>query len=135
MRELVELGWRAYPSAALMAGGIGLVMYGLRGGYLSWRLGVNHPEKSLRWMLGFRQVMIGLAVVGIGAAWWWQLGWLLALALIVGGEETLESSICIFALREQRHGRNRFGSTGRTASRKQLGRGESPYVRGVEGAR
>jgi hypothetical protein len=117
-----------------MLGGLGLVIYGLRGGYFSWGLGVNHPEKSLRWMLGFRQVMIGLAVIGVGAAWWWQLGWLLALALIIGGEETLESSICIFALREQRSGRNLTSGHRRTLAQQQGRQGENLYVRGSEGA-
>lgn len=107
MHELADLGWRAFPSTVLMGAGLVLAVQGFRTGRASWRLGVNHPDKGLDWMLGFRRVMIGLAVVGIGAAWWWQLGWLLALALIIGGEETLESSICIMALREQRGGRNR----------------------------
>lgn len=129
MRELAELSWRAYPAVVLMAAGLLLAAGGIRTGYASWALGVNHPEKGLRWMLGFRRALIGLALMGIGAAWWWQLGWLLALALIIGGEEILESSICIFALREQRRGRNRVGRSG--ARIKQAHTGASSYGVGV----
>ncbi len=50
-------------------------------------------------MHGFRLAVIGFAVLAIGAAWAWQIDWLLLLlALVIGGEETPESSIHIFAL-------------------------------------
>lgn len=57
--------------------------------------------QPLGWMRGFRLTMIGLAIAGVGAAWLWDLGWLLLLSLAIGGEETLESSIAIHALRGQ----------------------------------
>jgi hypothetical protein len=50
-------------------------------------------------MEGFRATIIGLALVGIGAAWIWHLTWLLAISLAVGGGETLETSLILFALR------------------------------------
>ena len=49
-------------------------------------------------MRGFRLTVIGLALAAIAAAWAWQLGWLLVLALAIGGEETLESSIHAYAI-------------------------------------
>lgn len=50
-------------------------------------------------MQGFRATIIGLALVGIGAAWIWHLTWLLIVSLATAGGETLETSLIIFALR------------------------------------
>ena len=50
-------------------------------------------------MRGFRSTVIGLALLGIAAAWTWQLVWLLVLSLAIGGEETFESSIHAYAIR------------------------------------
>jgi hypothetical protein len=50
-------------------------------------------------MEGFRATIIGLALVGLGTAWIWHLPWLLAISLAVGGGETLETSLILFALR------------------------------------
>ena len=59
----------------------------------------HEPAWNLRFMRGFRMGVIGLALIATGAAWIWQLGWLLVLALVIGGEETLESSIDAWAVR------------------------------------
>jgi hypothetical protein len=59
---------------------------------------MRHPDKAVTAMRGLRIAVIGLAVVGLGAAWAWHLVWLLVLALVIGGEETLESSVHIYAL-------------------------------------
>lgn len=100
MGALIELSWRLYPAAALMLAGAWLAVVGMRLERDSVRRPVRDPGKNLTWMRGFRLAVIGLAVAGVGAAWLWHLGWLLALALAIGGEETLESSICIAALRQ-----------------------------------
>ncbi len=55
--------------------------------------------KLLPWIKGFRLSIIGLALAGLGVAWGWHLTWLLVLTLAIGGEEILESSMVIFALR------------------------------------
>ena len=73
-----------------------MVGHGLRGA-----LG-GDPEKVLPWIQGFRLWIIGLDLAGLGAAWGWQFTWLLVLTLAIGGEEDLESSIVIFALRRRR---------------------------------
>ena len=99
---LIELSWRVYPASLLMALGAALALWGLRTELDGMRRPVRDPAKALTVMQGFRTAVIGLALVGVGAAWTWHLGWLLALSLAIGGEETLESSICIFALRRDR---------------------------------
>lgn len=99
MDALVELSWRAYPASVLMILGAWLALRGGRGYVVGTRLPLTDRWKSLVTMQGFRLTIIGLALAGAGAAWLWQLGWLLALSLAIGGEETLECSICVYALR------------------------------------
>ncbi|MBI3969854.1 MAG: hypothetical protein HY332_01075 [Chloroflexi bacterium] len=62
-------------------------------------------DSLLRWIRRFRAAAIGLAVFGVGAAWLWQQPWLLAVALGIGLEETLESSSYIAALEQRRSAR------------------------------
>ncbi len=100
METLIELTWRVYPISALIALGTGLALWGLLM-LLNGLRGALRGEsgKLLVWIQGFRLSIIGLALAGLGVAWAWQLTWLLVLTLAIGGEETLESSIVIFALR------------------------------------
>ena len=99
MDALVDLSLRAYPAAALGAVGAVVFARGLALLIDGLRRSVWDPDKSLAMASGFRIAVIGLAIAGLAASWQWQLLWLLLLALAIGGEETLESSIVIFALR------------------------------------
>ena len=103
MDALVHLAWRSYP-AALMLLGIALTVRAIRTCQVAWRRPLSGSMQPLTWMRGFRLTIIGLALVGVGAAWQWHLGWLLAVSLAIAFEETLECSIAIAALRraEQR---------------------------------
>ncbi len=103
METLIELSWRMYPISALIALGIGLALWGLLMELNGLRGALRgDSEKILPWIEGFRLTIIGLALAGLGAAWAWHLTWLLVLTLAIGGEETLESSIVIYALRRGR---------------------------------
>jgi hypothetical protein len=98
MNEIAALSWRAYPAAALMAAGASVALRGLYRGL------VHGPDKrAARRLLdglgGFRLAVVGLSLLGVGAAWMWTVGWLLGLSLIIGGEELLESTVLIAALR------------------------------------
>jgi hypothetical protein len=96
MDALVELSWRAYPAVALLVAGLGLMARGVR----DMTSGLRRPYRPATYMAGFRAGVVGLAVAGIAGAWVWQQLWLLVLALAIGGEELLESSIALYALRE-----------------------------------
>ena len=103
METLIELPWRVYPASALIAVGIGLALWGLLMELNGLRGALRGESgKLLTWIQGFRLSIIGLALTGLGVAWAWHLTWLLVLTLAIGGEETLESSIVIFALRRGR---------------------------------
>jgi hypothetical protein len=84
---------------ALFAGGVALVVTGIR----LWRLAraeTRDPERALLIARGFRRAIIGLCAAVFAVAWWADVGWLMGLALIVVGEETLESSVHVAALRD-----------------------------------
>ncbi len=102
MDALVELSWRAYPAAAIMAAGGLAFAFGARELTRAFRLSVWDRERPIVHVAGFRRAVVGLAVAGVGAAWLSQQLWVLLLALAVGGEELLETSIILFALRRGR---------------------------------
>ncbi len=103
METLIELSWRVYPISALIALGIGLALWGLLMVINGLRGALRGDSGNLLpWIQGFRLSIIGLALAGLGVAWAWHVTWLLVLTLAIGGEETLESSIVIFALRRGR---------------------------------
>lgn len=111
MDALMTLSWRAYPAAALLVLGIGLAVGGLRGMAQPLRGPIALPA----WIGGFRLAVLGLALSGVGAAWLWQLPWLLAVALGVGGEEILESSAYLAALERQTKERSKCRSMSTTS--------------------
>jgi len=98
MNDLVRLPWRAFPAAALLLLGLLLALRAVLRAHAAWSRPLTGTMQPLSWMRGFRSTVIGLAVMGVGAAWLWHLGGLLAVSLVVGGEEALESSIAISAL-------------------------------------
>ncbi len=98
MSEWFAAPWRVYPAAAMMAAG---GLFALRGVRAKMRRAaeLKDPWKAYELMQGFRFAVIGLSIAGLGAAWFWSIGWLAALSLIIGGEELLESSFAIAAVR------------------------------------
>jgi hypothetical protein len=102
MDALVDLEWRAYPASVIIAGGLLLVAYGAEQLVLSWRRSIWDAQRPIVWVTGFRAAVVGLAVVGVGAAWISQQLWVLLIALAIGGEELLETSVILFALRRGR---------------------------------
>jgi len=99
MRVSMMAPWRRVKATL----GIGLAFWGLLMELNGLRGALRGDSgKLLTWIQGFRLSIIGLALAGLGVAWAWHLDWLLVLSLAIGGEETLESSIVIFALRRGR---------------------------------
>lgn len=103
MDALTDLSWRAYPALALIAVGLTIAVWGIRLEIDGLRRPIGDPAKTLTIMRGFRLTIIGLTLAGVGAAWNWHIAWLFILSLVIGGEETLETSVIVYALR--RHNR------------------------------
>ena len=100
MEGIWNATWAQYPAALVLALGVALAARGVLRCWAAFPR-MEASMQPLGWMRGFRLTLFGLAVAGAGAAWLWQIEWLLLLSLAVGGEETLETSICISALRAQ----------------------------------
>jgi hypothetical protein len=58
------------------------------------------PGKALRTMSAFRRMVIGLAGAGIAAGVAFEIQWLFWLSVAIGIEETIESSIAVWALEQ-----------------------------------
>ena len=97
---LWTLSWRAYPAALVVAFGLWLVARGIRRELPGIRLPVSDPHKGVAMARALRSVLVGLALAGIGIAWTWNLAYFFGLCCIIGGEEALETSVVIAALRD-----------------------------------
>ena len=76
-----------------------MTLWGVRLEVGGFRRAAYDLDKVLMIVRGFRFFVLGIAVASLAAAWIWHLLWLLVLALAIGGEEMLEMSIVIYALR------------------------------------
>jgi hypothetical protein len=85
----------------LMAVGPAVAWSGVRWGATGPHRRMRDPDRALGLVRGFRITIVGLCLTAVGAALYWQIGWLLVLSLIIGGEELLESSVHIAALRHR----------------------------------
>lgn len=94
--------WQIYLIVVLALLGTGVTVHGLR--LLAQGLGSSSPDSAtlLTALRGFRVAVIGLALVGVAGAWQWGEVWLLVLSLGIAGEETVESSVMIWALEQER---------------------------------
>lgn len=90
-------GWTA-AQVALMVAGLPLSVLGIRREWRAITLPTRTPGKALMFFRGFRMSVIGLALIGVGAGWMWEQTWLLVLSIAIGVEETIESSIDVWAL-------------------------------------
>jgi hypothetical protein len=100
METLGDLAWRWYVIIPLMVVGAAGAVWGAQRGWRGLRGAVRgDPAQLVPFMQGFRACILGLALVSIGAAWAWQVPVLLVLALCIGGGETFETSLILYALR------------------------------------
>src|SRR5687768_11376736 len=97
---LINLSWRLYLAVPLMALGAMLAVQAARRGRPALLCTVRGDASQLvPLMQCFRTTVIGLAIVGIGAAWTWHLTWLLIVSLAIAAGESMETALIIFAVR------------------------------------
>ena len=87
--------WANSAAIVLMVGGLLLMLRGFAGDSDGARALLGKQTDMLSRMEGFRLTVIGLVLIGVGAAVMWQAQWLLLLALGIGFVEILESSTLI----------------------------------------
>jgi len=98
MEWLVDAPWREYPAGLVMIVGAMAAVFGARRGVDGIVRPLRDTGKALTFYRGFRQTVLGLALLGVGAAWLWQSPLLLSLSLIIGAGEIFESSLDVWAL-------------------------------------
>jgi hypothetical protein len=104
LETLVTLSWRGYLALPLMVLGAICAVWGVKRGLTGLRCAMRGDSaKLVPLMVGFRATVWGLALVGLGAAWIWQLTWLFVVSLAIGGGETVETCLILFALRHGAH--------------------------------
>ncbi len=101
METIWNLDWRFAPAAVLLLAGL---LVALRGDTMlvrGLRLPMETPGKNLLSMRGLRLALLGLSIASLAAGWLWHLPAFVAAGLVIGFEETLETSIAAWALREE----------------------------------
>lgn len=111
MEALYDLAWRGYPAALMTLLGAVLTVRGARLLIGSVCRSSQAAGTDEMYLLGFRLSIWGLSLVGVAAAWTWQIPWLLAVALVICFEETIECSWALWAVRR----RHRLPPIGRPA--------------------
>ncbi len=101
MEAIWDWSDRVYPAAALLAVGLALFARGIIVHFRGWRLPSNRPRKNLTIVRGMRMFLLGASLAAVGAGWLWHLPILIAAGLVIGFEETLETSIAAWALRQE----------------------------------
>jgi hypothetical protein len=78
--------------------GIGLCVWSVWSNLDDLRRPLSDPTKALGLVRWLRTTILGLAAVAIGIGWLWNTWPLIGLALIIAGEETLETTSVIRAM-------------------------------------
>jgi hypothetical protein len=99
---LADGPWRQSAGAIVVLVGLALFWHGLRGGPKGKRGLLRRQSGTLSRIEGWRRVVFGLTLLGLGAAWIWQSPLLLYLAIAFGFVEGLESSVVISVWRWDR---------------------------------
>jgi len=95
--------WTEIGLALAFACGLLFALAGLRTGVKRAAREERDPGRALALLLGFRRAVIGLSIAGVAAALLWDVDWLFGLSLVIAGEELLESTVMITALRHDPH--------------------------------
>jgi hypothetical protein len=81
-----------------IGGGIALLVWSVWSNLDDIRRPLSDPTKALGLVRWLRTTILGLAAVAIGLGWLWDSWPLIGLALIIAGEETLETTSVIRAM-------------------------------------
>ena len=81
-----------------IGGGIALLVWSVWSNLDDIRRPLSDPTKALGLARWLRTTILGLAAVAIGIGWLWDSWPLIGLALIIAGEETLETTSVIRAM-------------------------------------
>ena len=101
MESIWDFDWRPYPAAVIAL--IGLLL-GTHGGIAMARgfaQPIERPGKNLVTVRAMRMMLQGISVAALALGWWLHWPVMVAAGAIVGFEETLETSIAVWALNQE----------------------------------
>lgn len=87
-----------HPALPLIAVGIVLLVWSVWSNLSDIRRPLSDPTKALGLARWLRTTILGLAAVAAGVGWLWDTWALIGLALVIAGEETLETTSVIRAM-------------------------------------
>jgi len=99
METVWELSWRIWPASVIGVVGVALALLGAVLGWRALHTPLTRPGKNLTWMRGFRYTLFVGSLAAVAAGWLWDIPALAVAGLAIGFEETIESSIAVWALR------------------------------------
>ncbi len=99
METILTASWRVQAAPMLVLAGAALVAAGSRAAFGYRRRRQGPAQWALTYLLVFRHVVVGLALVGAGAGCYCQVPGLVAAGLCIGVGELLESTYYIEVLR------------------------------------
>jgi hypothetical protein len=85
---------------ALIGVGIALLMWSVWSNLGDMRRSLADPRKGLGLARWLRTTILGLAAIAVGVGWTWGIWPLVGLALVIAGEETLETTVVISAMKK-----------------------------------
>ena len=95
METLIDAEWRWMPSLVLLM----IAALAFVSAVRQWTTMGRAPHRNLAHMLAFRKAMVGLGLLGIGVGWWLHSPVPFWAGVVIGIEETIESSIALIGLR------------------------------------
>ena len=95
MEQIIATEWRWLPCLVLLLVAAGLAARALA----DWRTIRTAGHRNLRHMVAFRKTMMALGFAGIGAGWWLGNPVLFWAGVVIGLEETIETSLALEGLR------------------------------------
>jgi hypothetical protein len=99
MEALLAAWWRTYPAVALILFGLGCCAWAAVRDPAGLGLPMTDRRKGFALARWLRTTILGLALVAVGAGWLCQHATVIGVALVILGEEMLEISVVLAAMR------------------------------------
>ncbi len=105
---LWESDVRLAPAGLIALLGVWLTVVGVVRQVRALRLPMGTTGKNHSWLRAMRQMIQGMSLLAIGLGWAWQLPVMIAAGAIFGFEETIETSIATWALKQEAEGKKGY---------------------------